>query len=97
MPSEAEGAQELLGEFEIRNRNGLHVRPATQLVQVASRFRSEVYVAKDEIEIDGKSVLQVMMLAAEHGSVLRLRVKGIDAAQAMDALRRLFEDRFGEE
>lgn len=97
MSADAEGAVELLGEFEIRNRNGLHVRPAGALVEVASRFRSEVYISKDDVEVDGKSILQLMMLAAEHGSVLRLRVRGSDAPDAMDALRRLFEDRFGEE
>jgi len=70
----------------VRNPNGMHVRPASEFVKVASRFRAEVRVEKDGLEVNGKSIMGVMMLAAEYGSTLIIRAEGEDAQQAVDAL-----------
>lgn len=80
----------------IRNRFGLHARPAAELVKLATRFRADVYVRKDELEVNGKSIMGIMMLAAEHGSSVTIRAEGEDAAAAVDALATLVESRFGE-
>ncbi|MEF8816410.1 MAG: HPr family phosphocarrier protein [Salinibacter sp.] len=81
----------------IRNRAGLHTRPASMLVKTASRFDAEVYLRRDNYEINGKSVIGVMTLAAEQGATLTLVVDGTDETEAADALEALFEDGFGEE
>ena len=81
----------------IRNRAGLHTRPASMLVKTASRFDAEVYLRRDNYEINGKSVIGVMTLAAEQGSTLTLVVDGTDETEAADAIEALFEDGFGEE
>ncbi|WP_103021531.1 HPr family phosphocarrier protein [Salinibacter altiplanensis] len=84
-------------EVTIRNRAGLHTRPASMLVKTASRFESAVYLCRDNYEINGKSVIGVMTLAAEQGAVLTLVVEGEDETEAADAIEALFEDGFGEE
>jgi phosphocarrier protein HPr len=81
----------------IVNKYGLHARPAAEFVKLATRFRSEVWVSKDEVEVSGKSIMGVMMLAAEHGSEILIRVAGEDADEALSALVQLVESRFGEE
>ena len=73
-------------EVEIVNRAGLHARPAAQFVKVAGRFAASIRVAKDGLEVNGKSIMGVLMLAAEHGSRLRLTAEGTDAEDAVDAL-----------
>jgi phosphocarrier protein len=73
-------------EVQIVNRAGMHARPAAEFVKVAGRFCSEVRVEKDGLEVNGKSIMGVLMLAAEHGSRLRLSAFGADAADAVDAL-----------
>jgi len=73
-------------EVEIVNRAGLHARPAAQFVKVAGRFAASIRVAKDGLEVNGKSIMGVLMLAAEHGSRLRLIAEGTDAEDAVDAL-----------
>ena len=80
----------------IENRNGLHARPAAEIVKAASRFRSEVTIRRDDMEVNGKSIMGVMMLAAEYGSTLWLRANGEDAEQAVDAIAALVASRFGE-
>jgi phosphocarrier protein HPr len=80
----------------IRNKNGLHARPAAEIVKLATRFSSEITVRRDDLEVNGKSIMGVMMLAAEFGSTLTLRASGSDAAQALEALATLIESRFGE-
>jgi len=82
---------------QIANKYGLHARPAAEFVKLATRFRSEVWVSKDDVEVSGKSIMGVMMLAAEHGSHIHIRADGEDAAEAVDALTKLVESRFGEE
>jgi len=81
---------------QIRNRLGLHARASARLVQLAERYASHVWLRKGEIEVNGKSIMGVLMLAAAQGSELMLRVDGSDEAEAMAALAALIEDRFGE-
>jgi phosphocarrier protein HPr len=81
----------------IANRFGLHARPAAEFVKLASRFSSEVWVSKDEVEVSGKSIMGVMMLAAEHGSEIHIRANGHDSRDAVGALVELVQSRFGEE
>jgi phosphocarrier protein len=81
---------------QIVNAQGLHARPAAELVKVASRFASEITIARDDLEVNGKSIMGVMMLAAEFGSSIVMRATGPDAEQALDALAALVAARFGE-
>jgi phosphocarrier protein HPr len=83
--------------FTIRNRLGLHARAAALLVKTANRFASEVTLEKDGLEVNGKSIMGILMLAASKGSRITLRVEGKDSAQAIQTLSKLFEDKFGEE
>jgi phosphocarrier protein len=80
----------------IQNRYGLHARPAAEFVKLASRFVSTVMVEKDGLEVNGKSIMGVMMLAAECGSTLRIRAIGHDSEQAVQELARLVTRQFGE-
>jgi phosphocarrier protein len=84
-------------EVTVRNRAGLHTRPASMLVKTASQFDSEIFLRRDNYEINGKSVIGVMTLAAEQGATLDLIVEGEDEEQAADAIADLFQDGFGEE
>ena len=83
-------------EVEIVNRAGMHARPAAEFVKMAGRFASDIRVEKDGLEVNGKSIMGVLMLAAERGSRLRLSARGADAEDAVDALSDLvgrgFED-----
>lgn len=83
-------------DFVLINRLGLHARAAAQLVQAANRFKADVTVAKDGEEVNGKSIMGLLMLAAPVGSQLRVTVSGEDAAAAMQAIRILINDGFGE-
>ena len=80
----------------IVNPLGLHARPAAQLVKLASTFSAQIEIVKDGTPVNGKSIMGVMMLAAEHGSSLVIRADGADAAAAVDALAALVADGFGE-
>ncbi len=80
----------------IRNRSGLHTRPAATLVKLASKYKSEFFIMKDGYEINGKSIIGVMTLAAERGSTLTLTFSGPDEEDAATAISTLFEDGFGE-
>ena len=84
-------------DLTIENRNGLHARPAALFVKTASRFRSEVWVEKDEERVNGKSIMGLMMLAAGKGSVLRVIAEGEDAVLVVTELEELIRTRFGEE
>jgi phosphocarrier protein HPr len=88
---------ELSREVAIRNKYGLHARPAAEFVKLANRFSSEIWVARDDLVVSGKSIMGVMMLAAECGSVISMRAIGTDAEAALDALENLVHSRFGEE
>ncbi|MFB3883915.1 MAG: HPr family phosphocarrier protein [Thermodesulfobacteriota bacterium] len=83
--------------FTIKNRLGLHARAAALLVKTANRFVSEISLEKDGMEVNGKSIMGILMLAASKGSKITLKVSGKDSTQAMQALGRLIEDKFGEE
>jgi phosphocarrier protein HPr len=82
---------------QIANKYGLHARPAAEFVKLANRYRCEVWVSKDETEVSGKSIMGVMMLAAEYGSQIQIRASGDDSADAVEALVNLVQNRFGEE
>jgi len=80
----------------IRNRYGLHARPAAEFVKLSSKFTSDISVEKDGLEVNGKSIMGVMMLAAECGSKLKIRAIGEDAVEAVEALAILVRGQFGE-
>ena len=80
----------------IKNRMGLHARPAAMFVQEAGKFKCQVFVVKDGLQVNGKSVMGLMLLAAESGSKLTVKADGPDEAKAIEALEKLFERRFDE-
>jgi phosphocarrier protein HPr len=80
----------------IVNKNGLHARPAAEIVKMASRYQSDITLVREDLEVNGKSIMGVMMLAAEFGSSLVLRAAGPDAEQAVSALSDLIARKFGE-
>jgi phosphocarrier protein len=82
--------------FTIVNSLGLHARPAAMVVQTANRFRSEVQFEKDGLQINAKSIMGVLTLAAGRGSTVLVSCEGPDAAEAMAAIARVFESGFGE-
>ncbi|MBU1318207.1 MAG: HPr family phosphocarrier protein [candidate division Zixibacteria bacterium] len=83
-------------EITVINRLGLHARPSAKLVQTASRFKSDVSIIRDDLTVNGKSILGVMMLAAEMGAVLTFRIDGPDEQETLAAIEKVFTDRFGE-
>ena len=83
-------------EASIVNQEGLHARPAAQIVRLANSFVAQVELAKDGLVVNGKSIMGVMMLAAEHGSSIIIRADGADAEQAVQALAELVASGFGE-
>jgi phosphocarrier protein len=83
-------------ELRIVNPMGMHARPASLLVKLANRFESEIGLTKEGLRVDAKSVLQVMTLAAEQGTVLWLEARGSDASSAADAIEKLFQDGLGD-
>lgn len=80
----------------IINKLGLHARAAAKLVTTANQFESDIRIARDDREIDGKSIMSVMMLAASKGTEIELRVQGEDEQHALDALEALINNRFDE-
>ena len=83
--------------FTIKNRLGLHARAAALLVKTANRFVSEVTIEKDGLEVNGKSIMGILMLAASKGTKITLKVEGRDSVQAIQTLSKLIESKFGEE
>ena len=81
---------------QILNKNGLHARPAAEIVKLAAKYTSEITISRDGTEVNGKSIMGVMMLAAECGSSLVLRADGTDADAAVSALAELIVNKFGE-
>ena len=84
-------------ELLIRNQLGLHARACALFVKTAARFKSNVLVSRDDLEVNGKSIMGVMMLAAEEGSLIRVRADGPDESEAIAALRELVDGKFGGE
>jgi phosphocarrier protein HPr len=83
-------------DVTIKNRAGLHTRPAAAIVKLAAKYQSEFFIVKDGFEINGKSIIGVMTLAAEQGSKLTLRFEGEDEKEAEEAIVGLFERGFDE-
>ena len=83
-------------EVVIKNKAGMHTRPASLLVKLASKFKSEFYIIKKGFQINGKSIIGVMSLAAECGSKLTLRFEGPDEVKASDEIIKFFNEGFGE-
>ncbi len=83
--------------FTIINRLGLHARAAAQFVKTASQFSAEVTLAKDDIEVNGKSIMGILLLAAPKGTEVSVVVDGSDEEQAMNVIAALIEDGFGED
>ncbi len=81
----------------IRNQLGLHARACALFVKAASRFKSDVLVSRDDLEVNGKSIMGVMMLAAEEGATITVRASGPDEKEALEALRDLVDGKFGGE
>ena len=84
-------------DIAITNRLGLHARPAAMFVRIASRYRCEVWVSKEGEEVNGKSIMGLMMLAAGKGSTLHLRCEGPDADRAVEELEELINSKFNED
>jgi phosphocarrier protein len=95
--SRAAPVQKIEKEIPIVNRLGLHARPAAMFVRIASRHRSEIWVSKEGEEVNGKSIMGLMMLAAGQGSRLRIRCEGPDAEKAIEELEELINARFNED
>ena len=85
------------GVLKIINRHGLHARPAAQFVKVAGKFKSDIKVIKDGLEVNGKSIMGIMMLAAEPGSEIVLVIDGEDEQEAFNALNELISQKFYED
>ncbi|HEX2166304.1 MAG TPA: HPr family phosphocarrier protein [Longimicrobiales bacterium] len=81
----------------IANRHGLHARPAAEFVKLAGTFNSDVTVTREDIDVNGKSIMGMMMLAAEFGTEITIRASGDDAPAAVEALVELVSTRFGED
>ena len=89
--------QKIEKEISVVNRLGLHARPAAMFVRIASRYRSEIWVSKEGEEVNGKSIMGLMMLAAGPGSTLTVHAQGHDASQALAEIETLIKRKFDEE
>jgi phosphocarrier protein HPr len=83
-------------EVRIINKLGIHARPAAEIVKTAGKFKSSVTIVRDDLEVNAKSIMGVMMLAAEFGATIVIRAVGEDAEQALDALQAVIDNKFGE-
>lgn len=84
-------------EVRVKNKAGLHTRPASMIVREAARYKSDFFIQKDGYEINGKSIIGVMTLAAEQGALLTLIFEGEDEEEAAAAIEKIFKEGFGEE
>jgi phosphocarrier protein HPr len=84
-------------EVQVLNANGIHARPAAEIVRTAGKFKASITIARDDLEVNAKSIMGVMMLAAECGSTVRLKADGADADGAIAALSGLIASKFGEQ
>ena len=84
-------------ELTVQNRLGLHARPASLFVQTTNKYKAKIKVIKDAMEVDGKSIMGLLMLAAPMGTVLKIIVEGEDEKEMAAHLTRLFASRFGED
>lgn len=84
-------------KIKIKNKLGIHARPATLLAQEAGKFKSNIFISKDGIEVNAKSIMGIMMIAAEQGSTLHISIDGVDEKEAALALKNIFSKIFEEE
>jgi phosphocarrier protein len=89
--------QHVIRELVVANKLGIHARPASMFVRVANRFASDVFVEKDGETVNGKSIMNLMMLAAGPGSRIRVHAEGADAAQAVTEIENLVKSKFNED
>ncbi len=87
----------IIKSFEIRNKLGLHARAAAKIVKVAAAYEADIFLERDGIEVNGKSLLGILNLACPKGSIVSIRTEGPDADRAMEDLGKLIDDKFGEE
>lgn len=80
----------------IENKLGLHARAAAQIVKTANAYQSKITLSKDGLDVDGKSIMGIMMLAAARGTTVQVQTEGPDDEQALKGLEALFRDKFGE-
>ncbi|HMS64058.1 MAG TPA: HPr family phosphocarrier protein [Ignavibacteria bacterium] len=83
-------------EVTIVNKAGMHTRPASSIVRIAAKYKAEFYISKNGFEVNGKSIIGVMTLAAEQGSTLELRFEGDDEKLLAEEMINFFNDGFGE-
>lgn len=93
----SERVEETSEKLQILNELGMHARAATKFVQTANKFKSAIAVEKDGQEVNGKSIMGVLMLVAAKGTTITVKAKGEDATEALAALAALVKDKFGEE
>ena len=87
----------IIEQVQVKNKAGLHTRPASMIVREAARYNADFFISKDGYEINGKSIIGVMTLAAEQGAMLTLTFEGDDEIEAAKAIVNIFENGFGEE
>jgi len=93
-----EGEQKLISkDISILNETGIHARPAAVFVSMATKFKSQIYVMKDEKRANAKSILHIMSLGIDKGSIITISAEGEDEEEAVDRLTELVESKFGEE
>lgn len=83
-------------DIEIKNKLGLHARAAAKLVHIAAKFKSDIKIRKGDEEVDGKSILGILLLAAGRGTTIKLRADGPDERDALDAIEKLIDAKFDE-
>jgi phosphocarrier protein HPr len=83
--------------FEIKNKLGLHARAAARLVNISTQYKSRIFLERNGMEVNGKSLLSILTLACPQGSWITIRAEGMDARDAMEGLSKLIEDKFGED
>ncbi len=97
MNREGENSKRVEAKFRILNSLGVHLRPARMLANLTNTFESEISIAKDSEEVNGKSIMGIITLAAAKGEILKVTAIGPDAEQAVQAIGKLIENKFGEE
>jgi phosphocarrier protein len=90
-------AKKIEKDIEVINKLGLHARPSSMLVKLTTQFQSDIYIRKDSDEVNGKSIMGIITLAAGKGTILRFIISGVDAQEAMDRIEQLFLSKFGED
>ncbi len=94
--TESTAAPQLVKELLVQNKMGIHARPAAMIVRITNKFKADVFVEKDEEQVNGKSIMGLMMLAAGKGSKVKFLATGEDAAQLLAELEALFAKKFDE-